>query len=45
MKLTKTRIAGPKLIKSDIFKDNRGYLRETFRNSLFNNKFPFDVMS
>ena len=45
MKLTKTRIAGPKLIKSDIFKDNRGYLRETFRNNLFNNKFPFDVMS
>jgi len=45
MKLTKTRIEGPKLIKSDIFKDNRGYLRETFRNNLFNKKFPFDVMS
>ena len=45
MKLTKTKIAGPKLIKSNIFYDNRGYLRETFRNSLFKNKFPFDVMS
>ena len=43
MKLTKTRIEGPKLIKSDIFKDNRGYLRETFRNNLFNKKFPFDL--
>ena len=29
-----------------VFKDRRGYLRETFRNYLFKNeKFPFDVMS
>ena len=46
MKLIKTKIPGPLLIKSAIYKDNRGYLRETFRNNLFNNiKFPFDVMS
>jgi dTDP-4-dehydrorhamnose 3,5-epimerase len=46
MKLLKTKIKGPKLIKSKIFKDKRGYLRETFRNNLFNNSnFPFDVMS
>ena len=46
MKLLKTKIKGPKLIKSKIFKDKRGYLRETFRNNLFNNlNFPFDVMS
>ncbi len=46
MKLIKTRIPGPLLIKSKIFKDNRGYLKETFRNRLLAKKnFPFDVMS
>ena len=46
MKLIKTKIIGPKLIKSKIFYDNRGYLRETFRNNLIKEKkFPFDVMS
>lgn len=46
MKLLNTKIKGPKIIKSKIFRDRRGYLRETFKNKLFNNeKFPFDVMS
>ena len=46
MKLLKTKIKGPLLIKSEIFKDKRGYLRETFRNNLLRKtKFPFDVMS
>lgn len=46
MKLLKTKIEGPKLIKSDIYKDQRGFLRETFNNNLFKSmKFPFDVMS
>tara|TARA_B100001142_G_scaffold305329_1_gene334183 strand:- start:908 stop:1426 length:519 start_codon:yes stop_codon:yes gene_type:complete len=46
MKLSKTKIDGPKLIKSKIFKDKRGYLRETFRNNLIPKlSFPFDVMS
>ena len=46
MKLLKTKINGPLLIKSKIFKDKRGYLRETFRNNLLRKtKFPFDVMS
>jgi len=46
MKLLKTKIPGPLIIKSTIFKDRRGYLRETFRNNLFNKiRFPFDVMS
>ena len=34
MKLIKTKIPGPLLIKSKFFKDNRGYLKETFRNKL-----------
>ena len=46
MKLLKTKIPGPLFIKSQIFKDKRGYVRETFRNNLLNKiKFPFDVMS
>ena len=46
MKILKTKIEGPMIIKSKIFKDKRGYLRETFRNHLLKNeKFPFDVMS
>tara|TARA_Y100000389_G_scaffold200477_1_gene241035 strand:- start:685 stop:1203 length:519 start_codon:yes stop_codon:yes gene_type:complete len=46
MKLLKTKINGPKIVKSQIFRDNRGYLKETFRNDLIKNlTFPFDVMS
>ncbi len=46
MKILKTKIRGPLIIKSQIFEDNRGYLRETFKNDLFKKlKFPFDVMS
>ncbi len=47
MKLLNTNIKnGPKIIKSKIFTDNRGFLRETFKKKLFKNKnFPFDIMS
>ena len=45
MKLINTKIAGLKLIKSQIFKDKRGYLRETFRNNFIKKEFIFDVMS
>ena len=47
MKLIKSKFKnGPKIIKSVIYKDNRGFLKETFKSNLFNNKnFPFDIMS
>ena len=46
MKLIKTIINGPKLIKSKIFKDKRGSLREIYIQKYFNNlHFPFDVIS
>ena len=46
MKLTNTKIKDLKIIKTKIYKDKRGFLKETFRNKLLNNKkFPFDVMS
>ena len=46
MKLLKTRIEGPKIIKTNIYNDRRGFLKETYRNILIKNlNFPFDVMS
>ena len=45
MKLINTKIKGLKLIKSQIYNDKRGYLRETFINKLFKKNFIFDVMS
>jgi dTDP-4-dehydrorhamnose 3,5-epimerase len=46
MKLLKTKIPGPKIIKTEIFKDNRGFLKETYRKNIVNNhEFSFDVMS
>ena len=46
MKLLKTKIEGLMIIKSEIFKDNRGYFKETYRKSILNEKnFPFDFMS
>ena len=46
MKLLKTKIDGPKIIKTTIFKDSRGFLKEVYRKNIINNTdFPFDVMS
>ena len=46
MKLLKTKIHGPMVIKTKIFEDNRGYLKETYRKNILDEKnFPFDVMS
>ncbi len=46
MKLIKTKIPGPLIIKSKIHKDHRGFLRETFKNNLFKSiKFPFEILS
>ena len=46
MNLIKTKIKDLRLIKSQVFKDKRGFLRETFRNNLLKkSNFPFDVMS
>ena len=46
MKLLKTKINGPKIIKSQIFTDKRGFLKEVYKkNILYNIDFPFDVMS
>ena len=46
MKLLKTKINGPKIVKSKIFTDKRGFLKEVYKkNILYNIDFPFDIMS
>ena len=45
MKLIKTKIKGLLILKSQIFKDKRGYLREVFRKDILNTNFPFYIMS
>ena len=46
MKIINTKINGLKIIKTNIYKDKRGFLKEVFRKSILNNKdFPFDIMS
>ena len=45
MKLENLKIKGLKLIKSKIYRDNRGFLREVYKNKILNDSFLFDVMS
>jgi len=46
MKLIKTKIKDLKIIKTNIFEDSRGFLREVFREDLIKNKkFIFNIMS
>ena len=46
MKLLNTNIKDLKIIKTKIFKDSRGFLKETYRKNIVSNiEFPFDVMS
>ena len=42
MKLVNTKIKDLKIIKTKVYKDKRGFLKETFRNNLLSNKkIPF----
>ena len=45
MKLENVKIKGLKIIKSKIYKDKRGFLREVYKNRLLKDNFIFDVMS
>ena len=45
MKLENLKIKGLKLIKSKIYRDKRGFLREIYKDKLLNESFLFDVMS
>ena len=45
MKTVKTRIKGLLIIKTKIYEDKRGFLKEVYQKRLINNNFIFDVMS
>lgn len=45
MKLIKTKIPDLLILKTKVFTDKRGFLKETFRKDILNKTFPFDVMS
>ena len=45
MKLENVKIKGLKIVKSKIYKDKRGFLREVYKNRLLKDTFLFDVMS
>ena len=45
MKIVKTKIKNLIILKSKIYKDNRGFLRETFKKNILNKKFPFEITS
>ncbi len=46
MKLIKTKITGLKILKTKIFKDKRGFLKEIFRKEIVNDEdFLFDIYS
>ena len=45
MKTLNTKIKNLLLLKTTIYKDKRGFLKETFRKNILNKNFPFDVMS
>jgi dTDP-4-dehydrorhamnose 3,5-epimerase len=46
MKIIKTKISGLKLIKTKIYEDKRGFLKEVFKQKIIKNEnFIFDIMS
>ena len=46
MKVIKTKISGLKLIKTKIYKDKRGFLKEVFKQEIIKKEnFIFDIMS
>ena len=45
MKIINTKFKDLKLIKTPIYKDNRGYFRELLLEKKINKRFPFKVMS
>ena len=45
MKIVKTKIKDLVLVKTNIYKDNRGYFKEVERNKLLKKKFVFDCFS
>jgi len=46
MKLLNTKLDGPKIVKTTIYKDSRGFFKEVYQKKVVRNlDFPFDIMS
>ena len=45
MKIIKTKIKDLLILKSQIYRDRRGFLKETFRKNVLKKNFPFDITS
>lgn len=45
MKLIKTKLKGLLILRSNIFKDNRGFFKEVEKKKILNKKFIFDCFS
>ena len=46
MKILKTKIKDLKIIKSNIYNDNRGFLREIYKKKVVGKtNFPFDIIT
>ena len=45
MKIIKTKIKGLLILKTNIYKDKRGFFKEVFREKILNKKFIFDCLS
>ena len=45
MKIIKTKIKDLLILKTNIYKDKRGFFKEVFRKKIFNKKFIFDCLS
>jgi dTDP-4-dehydrorhamnose 3,5-epimerase len=45
MKIIKTKIQDLLILKSEVYKDRRGFVKETFRKTVLKKNFPFDIIS
>ena len=45
MKIIKTKIKDLLILKTNIYKDKRGFFKEVFRKKILNKKFIFDCLS
>jgi dTDP-4-dehydrorhamnose 3,5-epimerase len=45
MKIFKTKIKDLLIIKKETYKDNRGFLRELYKENILSKKFKFEILS
>jgi dTDP-4-dehydrorhamnose 3,5-epimerase len=45
MKIVKTKIQDLLILKSEVYNDRRGFVKETFRMNVLKKNFPFDITS